>query len=301
MDEQRCTLNISPKSTPTHSPAQDVSHKGLNLISFFFYFFYFFTFFSVGYGRFKWFFTTYVWLFYLPRCRSRKVFFSIGQLSGQAPWWPAAFSARLAWDTQWKHKIECCFRGRRRQPVQCSRESPGWLSDWLGDVKDVFKMHSKWFGWSVITELGVNIGSYFSLLQGSRMDDQRCSAPQILQNLNSPSSRHKSPSVPDTSEKQQQVRMNVALCTRCKSVIFTLYSPRKMWHFDTFFFGSCFKLSYFFWFAFPLCFLGAVCSRPAAVPQNNQSCSKGAHGRAAVLFTTQQCTGFPSAKRECYK
>lgn len=33
MDEQRCTLTISPKSTPTHAPTKDVSHKGLNLLS----------------------------------------------------------------------------------------------------------------------------------------------------------------------------------------------------------------------------------------------------------------------------
>lgn len=101
-----------------------------------------------------------------------------------------------------------------------ARAQVGYLTDWRYKrcFQDAFQVI-----WSVTAELEVNSGSYFSLLQGSRMDDQRCSAPQILLNLNSPSSRHKSPSVPDTSEKQQQVRMNVALCTHCKSVIFPLY------------------------------------------------------------------------------
>lgn len=28
MDEQRCSLNVSPKSTPTHKPSQNTSLKG---------------------------------------------------------------------------------------------------------------------------------------------------------------------------------------------------------------------------------------------------------------------------------
>lgn len=115
MDEQRCTLNISPKSTPAHSPTKDVSHKGLNLLPWLLH-----PIFSCSW---------YIWDFSsnssdclpLPRCRSRKVFFSVGQLSGQAAGWPAAFSAFIAWNKDWKYKLNFCYRGRCRKPVQRSR------------------------------------------------------------------------------------------------------------------------------------------------------------------------------------
>lgn len=295
MDEQRCTLNISPKSTPTHRPTQDVLRKGLNLVSLLLYLY--FQVFMVRYGRFKWFHYTSVTVFTFPDADPEKFFSLLANSQGRRlddqrlslPALPGIQNGNAK-----SNSASEADAGNLCNVI--AKAQVGHLTDWRYKrcFQDAFQVF-----WSVITELEVNSGSYFFLSQGSRMDDQRCSAPQILQNLSSPSPRHKSPSVPDTSEKHQQVGKNVAQCTHCKSVIFTL---RKMWHFETFCFsfGSCFKLSYFFVLPFPF-FLGAVCSRPTAVPQNNESRSKGAHGWAALLFTTQQCTRLPSAKWERYK
>lgn len=70
--------------------------------------------------------------------------------------------------------------------------------------------------------------TFIFLPQGSRMDEQRCSAPQISQNTGTPSTQRKDHHISDTSDKpprrtssisrdkteqHQQVRHQAAQCT----------------------------------------------------------------------------------------
>lgn len=130
MDEQRCSLNVSPMSTPAHKSGPSTSVRGENTNIFTFICFCkiinlsFCLIFVISYYHF--------------RARSRKVLTRFGQLSEQTTWWPTSGSSFIAGDKKWKY-IKICCRERCKLPVLHGLQSPGWfLYIMLSNILDNF-------------------------------------------------------------------------------------------------------------------------------------------------------------------
>lgn len=162
MDEQRCTLNISPKSTPTHRPTQDVLRKGLNLVSLLLYLY--FQVFMVRYGRFKWFHYTSVTVFTFPDADPEKFFSLLANSQGRRlddqrlslPALPGIQNGNAK-----SNSASEADAGNLCNVI--AKAQVGHLTDWgyKRCFQDAFQVI-----WSVITELEVNSGSYFFSLTG---------------------------------------------------------------------------------------------------------------------------------------
>lgn len=157
MDEQRCTLNISPKSTPTHRPTQDVLRKGLNLVSVLLYLY--FQVFMVRYGWFKWFHYTSLTVFTFPDADPEKFFSLLANSQGRRlddqrlslPALPGIQNGNAK-----SNSASEADAGNLCNVI--AKAQVGHLTDWgyKRCFQDAFQVI-----WSVITELEVNSGSFF--------------------------------------------------------------------------------------------------------------------------------------------
>lgn len=206
MDEQRCTLNISPKSTPSHSPAKDVSHQGLNFCCLF----------SPCLDLYGTFGAISLTLLPFPGADPEKLFSLLANTQGRR-----LDDQRLSLPS---------LPGIKTEPAKSNPATEADAGNLFKAVARAQVVHVASISGRLEIEEMFSHDFYTILSQGSRMDDQRCSAPQILQNLSSPSPRHKSPSVPDTREKPQQVRRNFGSVKTCH-----LFSTSKKSEFDSHF------------------------------------------------------------------
>lgn len=129
-----------------------------------------------------------------------------GQLTGQTDWWPKSDSSFITRHSEWREciniNINCCWDGHKllvlhgfQGPGESAHSATHSIHFSYFDLQCAYYVQQHfqmmWINITTINKIFVP--------QGSRMDEQRCSAPQISQNLGTPSPQRKDHLISDTS------------------------------------------------------------------------------------------------------